>query len=120
MSQEQPVYPKDLKELERGDCVLVIGKGYGTVGSIRTDAVDVKIDGCDHHIQVTVDNIVPIDRMWTDKGIGTSIRVPKQYKVDIAKIVTLNDVIALLAALQISFTDDYEKFDDIKHLLKME
>lgn len=42
------------------------------------------------------------------------------YVIDWDKVNTLEDVILLFKALNIRIQSHYEKFDEIKHLLKLE
>ena len=42
----------------------------------------------------------------------------KRYEIDFDKIKTLEDLIEIIKALDISFGEKYPKFNSIKHLLK--
>jgi sporulation protein YlmC with PRC-barrel domain len=42
------------------------------------------------------------------------------YKIDFDKVKTIKDIKLILSALQIAFSESYENFEDIKHLLKEE
>jgi hypothetical protein len=42
-----------------------------------------------------------------------------RYEFDFDKIKTIDDVIRIIKGLQISFTDKYPEFEEIKDLLKI-
>lgn len=48
----------------------------------------------------------------------SELKQPKGYKLDTDKIQSLNDVLLILKSLNLIVYDNYEHFDEIKHLLK--
>lgn len=46
------------------------------------------------------------------------IRLPKQYNLDMSKIKTLDDVIKVIGALDITVSENYKHFDEIEDYLK--
>jgi hypothetical protein len=54
---------------------------------------------------------VKVDSMY-------DIRLPKQHELDMSKVKTLDDVIKVIKALDITVSENYKHFDEIKDYLK--
>lgn len=67
-----------------------------------------------------LDPISPIDAsglVWSNGDVNV-FRVPRSHQIDGSKIKTIEDIAIIIDAMQIIVSDNYEKFDEIKHLLK--